>query len=108
VEFPDCDDHPQSRPRAGRRLPDHSHAARLFSEPFNKAGTVQHLTFGFCQRFALLGGHDNTIPAPSDDRRILVLKQPVGVAAAITPWNFPIAISTRIRRSSLGAGMVSP
>ncbi|MDU7869065.1 MAG: aldehyde dehydrogenase family protein, partial [Pantoea sp.] len=33
--------------------------------------------------------YGDTIPAPSDDRRILVLKQPVGVAAAITPWNFP-------------------
>nr|WP_276741303.1 aldehyde dehydrogenase family protein [Pantoea septica] len=36
--------------------------------------------------------YGDTIPAPSEDRRILVLKQPVGVAAAITPWNFPIAI----------------
>ncbi len=33
--------------------------------------------------------YGDTIPAPSEDRRILVLKQPVGVAAAITSWNFP-------------------
>ena len=33
--------------------------------------------------------YGDTIPAPAADRRIVVLKQPVGVVAAITPWNFP-------------------
>ncbi|MER3630672.1 aldehyde dehydrogenase family protein, partial [Klebsiella pneumoniae] len=45
-----------------------------------------------------------TIPAPTADRRILVLKQPVGVAAAITPWNFPIAMITRKVAPALAAG----
>ncbi|MFS2224986.1 NAD-dependent succinate-semialdehyde dehydrogenase [Pantoea sp. B65] len=48
--------------------------------------------------------YGETIPAPTDDRRILVLKQPVGVAAAITPWNFPIAMITRKVAPALAAG----
>ena len=48
--------------------------------------------------------YGDTIPAPSADRRILVLKQPVGVAAAITPWNFPIAMITRKVAPALAAG----
>lgn len=48
--------------------------------------------------------YGDTIPAPGADRRILVLKQPVGVAAAITPWNFPIAMITRKVAPALAAG----
>ncbi|MGC1057773.1 NAD-dependent succinate-semialdehyde dehydrogenase [Pantoea agglomerans] len=48
--------------------------------------------------------YGDTIPAPREDRRILVLKQPVGVAAAITPWNFPIAMITRKVAPALAAG----
>ncbi|MGM3160173.1 NAD-dependent succinate-semialdehyde dehydrogenase [Dickeya undicola] len=48
--------------------------------------------------------YGETIPAPGSDRRILVLKQPVGVAAAITPWNFPIAMITRKVAPALAAG----
>lgn len=33
--------------------------------------------------------YGDTLPAPSDDKRIVVIKQPVGVVACITPWNFP-------------------
>ncbi|MCE9588328.1 MAG: NAD-dependent succinate-semialdehyde dehydrogenase [Verrucomicrobia bacterium] len=44
------------------------------------------------------------IPAPSADRRILVLKEPVGVCAAITPWNFPSAMVTRKVAPALAAG----
>jgi succinate-semialdehyde dehydrogenase/glutarate-semialdehyde dehydrogenase len=39
--------------------------------------------------------YGDTIPAPAADRRIMVLKQPVGVVGAITPWNFPAAMITR-------------
>lgn len=46
----------------------------------------------------------SSIPAPSADRRILVLKEPVGVAAAITPWNFPNAMITRKAAPALAAG----
>ena len=46
------------------------------------------------------------IPATSRDRRIVVLKQPVGVVAAITPWNFPNAMITRKAGAALAAGCV--
>ena len=44
------------------------------------------------------------LPAPARDRRVLVLRQPVGVAAAITPWNFPNAMITRKAAPALAAG----
>ncbi len=44
------------------------------------------------------------IPAPTTDRRILTLKQPVGVSAIITPWNFPNAMITRKVGPALAAG----
>jgi len=44
------------------------------------------------------------IPAPSSDRRLLVIRQPVGVCAAITPWNFPAAMITRKAAPALAAG----
>ncbi len=48
--------------------------------------------------------YGDTLPAPEQGRRILVLKQPVGVAAAITPWNFPIAMITRKVAPAVAAG----
>ena len=48
--------------------------------------------------------YGDTIPAPAADRRVLVLKQPVGVCAAITPWNFPNAMITRKAAPALAAG----
>ncbi|HXF65950.1 MAG TPA: NADP-dependent succinate-semialdehyde dehydrogenase [Burkholderiales bacterium] len=48
--------------------------------------------------------YGDTIPAPSADRRIVVLKQPVGVCAAVTPWNFPNAMITRKAGPALAAG----
>lgn len=48
--------------------------------------------------------YGDTIPAPSGDKRILVLKQPIGVCAAITPWNFPNAMITRKIAPALAAG----
>ncbi len=45
-----------------------------------------------------------TIPAPARDRRIVVLKQPIGVTAGITPWNFPLAMPTRKSAPALAAG----
>lgn len=44
------------------------------------------------------------LPAPARDRRVVVLRQPVGVAAAITPWNFPNAMITRKAAPALAAG----
>ncbi|MGU3575183.1 NAD-dependent succinate-semialdehyde dehydrogenase [Brucellaceae bacterium C25G] len=48
--------------------------------------------------------YGDTIPAPTTDKRIIVLKQPVGVCAAITPWNFPAAMITRKAGPALAAG----
>jgi succinate-semialdehyde dehydrogenase/glutarate-semialdehyde dehydrogenase len=48
--------------------------------------------------------YGETIPAPSADRRILVLRQPIGVVAAITPWNFPLAMITRKAAAAMAAG----
>ncbi len=44
------------------------------------------------------------IPPYQIDRRLMVLRQPVGVAAAITPWNFPMAMITRKAAPALAAG----
>ncbi len=46
----------------------------------------------------------DVIPAPSADKRIVCIKQPVGVVAAITPWNFPNAMITRKVAPALAAG----
>ena len=48
--------------------------------------------------------YGEVIPAPKDGQRILALKQPVGVCAAITPWNFPAAMITRKAAPALAAG----
>ncbi|GEO16723.1 NAD-dependent succinate-semialdehyde dehydrogenase [Microvirga aerophila] len=48
--------------------------------------------------------YGDTIPAPKRGSRILVLKQAIGVTAAITPWNFPIAMITRKCAPALAAG----
>jgi len=46
----------------------------------------------------------DTLATPAADRRIVVLKEPVGVCAAITPWNFPAAMITRKAGPALAAG----
>ena len=48
--------------------------------------------------------YGETIPAPTPDKRMVTIKQPVGVASAITPWNFPIAMITRKAAPALAAG----
>jgi len=48
--------------------------------------------------------YGDIIPASSVDRRLMVIKQPVGVVAAITPWNFPLAMITRKAGPALAAG----
>ena len=48
--------------------------------------------------------YGDTIPAPSADKRIIVQRQPVGVVAAITPWNFPNAMLARKAAAALAAG----
>lgn len=48
--------------------------------------------------------YGRVIPSPWAERRVLTLKQPVGVAALITPWNFPAAMLTRKAGAALAAG----
>lgn len=48
--------------------------------------------------------YGDTIPAGSPNSRIVVIKEPVGVCAAITPWNFPLAMITRKAGAALAAG----
>ena len=48
--------------------------------------------------------YGEVIPAPQTDKRVLVLKEPIGVCAAITPWNFPAAMITRKTAPALAAG----
>jgi succinate-semialdehyde dehydrogenase / glutarate-semialdehyde dehydrogenase len=48
--------------------------------------------------------YGETIPATDPAKRFLVLKQPIGVCAAITPWNFPVAMITRKVAPALAAG----
>ena len=48
--------------------------------------------------------YGDTIPAPSGDKRIVVIKQPVGVVASVTPWNFPNAMIARKAAAALAAG----
>ena len=48
--------------------------------------------------------YGDVIPPPANDRRIVVIKQPVGVVACITPWNFPNAMLTRKIGAALAAG----
>ncbi len=48
--------------------------------------------------------YGDTIPSHAVDKRIVVLKEPIGVTAAITPWNFPAAMITRKAGAALAAG----
>src|SRR5690606_6060227 len=56
----------------------------------------------FAEEARRIGGA--TIPSPTADRRIFMLKEPVGVCAIITPWNFPNAMITRKVAPALAAG----
>jgi succinate-semialdehyde dehydrogenase/glutarate-semialdehyde dehydrogenase len=48
--------------------------------------------------------YGDTIPAHQPDKRILVIKEPIGVVACITPWNFPLAMITRKAGPAIAAG----
>ncbi|OEF29071.1 NAD-dependent succinate-semialdehyde dehydrogenase [Vibrio rumoiensis] len=60
----------------------------------------------FIEWFAEEGrrAYGSTIPSATNDRTLLTVKQAVGVAAAITPWNFPLAMITRKGAPALAAG----
>ncbi|ROM53340.1 succinate-semialdehyde dehydrogenase (NADP(+)) [Pseudomonas poae] len=75
-------------------------------KPLNEAKGEIRYGAGFVKWFAEEARrvYGETMPAPSGDRRLLTLKQPVGVCAAITPWNFPNAMITRKCAPALAAG----
>jgi succinate-semialdehyde dehydrogenase/glutarate-semialdehyde dehydrogenase len=75
-------------------------------KPLAEAAAEVAYGAAFLEWFAEEGkrAYGDIVPTPLPDRRILVLKQPVGVVAAITPWNFPIAMITRKAGPALAAG----
>lgn len=56
----------------------------------------------FAEEARRVAGHN--APSPEANRRIIVMKEPIGVSAAITPWNFPAAMITRKCAPALAAG----
>lgn len=84
--------------------------AELLSLEQGKPGTEAQgeIAYGasFIEWFAEEGKrvYGETIPCPLPGRRIVTIKQPIGVVAAITPWNFPSAMVTRKVAPALAAG----
>ena len=84
--------------------------ARLLSAEQGKplAESLGEVAYGaaFVEWFAeeAKRAYGDIIPTPAGDRRLLVIKQPIGVVAAVTPWNFPIAMITRKCAPALAAG----
>ena len=75
-------------------------------KPWQEARDEIRYAASFVAWFAAeaLRAYGEIIPASQADRRIMVLKQPLGVVAAITPWNFPAAMITRKLAPALAAG----
>ncbi|XP_055907713.1 succinate-semialdehyde dehydrogenase [NADP(+)] GabD [Eupeodes corollae] len=75
-------------------------------KPINES--LGEVTYGnsFIEWFAEEARRINgeVIPSPTPNRELIVLKQPLGVAALITPWNFPLAMITRKAGAALAAG----
>jgi succinate-semialdehyde dehydrogenase/glutarate-semialdehyde dehydrogenase len=75
-------------------------------KPLAEARTEVAYAASFLEWFAEEGRrvYGESIPASDPGKRLLVLKRPCGVAAAITPWNFPLAMVTRKMGPALAAG----
>ncbi len=75
-------------------------------KPLHEARAEILYAASFIEWFAEEGkrAYGDVIPSPSSDNRLLVVKEPVGVCAAITPWNFPAAMITRKVAPALAAG----
>ena len=84
--------------------------ARLLTLEQGKPLAESHAEIAYAASFLEWFGEEakrvygDTIPAPLPGRRVLVLKQPVGVTAGITPWNFPAAMIARKAAPALAAG----
>jgi succinate-semialdehyde dehydrogenase/glutarate-semialdehyde dehydrogenase len=78
-------------------------------KPLAEASGEVEYAAGFFDWFAGEGErlYGQIVPSPRADKRILVLRQGVGVVAAITPWNFPAAMLTRKLGPALAAGCTS-
>lgn len=75
-------------------------------KPLAEARGEIHYAASFFDWFAEEGkrAYGDIIPSPQADKRLLVIKQPIGVCAAITPWNFPAAMITRKLGPAMAAG----
>ena len=75
-------------------------------KPLSEARGEVDYAAGFVQWFAEEAKRvrGDVIPSPRETQRIVVLKQPVGVCAAITPWNFPAAMIARKAAPAIAAG----
>ena len=75
-------------------------------KPINESRGEINYGASFIELYAEEGKrvYGETIPDPLSDRRILVIKQPIGVVAAITPWNFPSSMITRKAGPALAVG----
>lgn len=75
-------------------------------KPLAEARAEVQYAASFVEWFAEEGKrlYGETVPSPLADRRLVVLREPIGVCAAITPWNFPLAMITRKVGPALAAG----
>ena len=95
---------------AGLLLEHQEDFARLITsecgKPLSEARSEVRYGAAFLEWFAEEGkrAYGESIPSPSTDKRLITIRQPVGVVAAITPWNFPLAMVTRKVAPALAAG----
>lgn len=75
---------------------------KVYSESYGEVAYAASFLKWFAEEGKRVYGE--TIPASAENKRLLVIKQPVGVIAAITPWNFPLAMITRKLGPALAAG----
>lgn len=75
-------------------------------KPLHEAKAEISLAIDYLDWYAEEGRriYGETIPASSESKRLMVIRQPVGVVGAITPWNFPIAMITRKIAPAIAAG----
>ena len=79
-----------------------SEQGKSLAEARGEVGSAANYVMWFAEEARRAYG--DTIPSPWPDRRIMVVKQPVGVVAAITPWNFPTLMLARKIGAALSAG----
>lgn len=75
-------------------------------KPINEARGEVEYAASFLEWFAQEGrrAYGKTIPSHTSDMRLMTIQQPIGIVAAITPWNFPLAMITRKAGAALAAG----